>query len=51
MGWSGIGKSEVVPQIAKNIEAKVIDIRLSLWSPDSKGIHSFKRNNMVWAQS
>ena len=38
-GGPGIGKSEVVHQIAKNIEAKVIDIRLSLWEPtDIKGI-------------
>ena len=52
-GGPGIGKSEVVHQIAKNIEAKVIDIRLSLWEPtDIKGIPYFnsKENNMVWAQ-
>ena len=52
-GGPGIGKSEVIHQIAKNIDAKVIDIRLSLWEPtDIKGIPYFnsKENNMVWAQ-
>ena len=51
-GGPGIGKSEVVHQIAKNIEAKVIDIRLSLWEPtDIKGIPYFDSNagTMVWA--
>ena len=52
-GGPGIGKSEVIRQIAKNIDAHVIDIRLSLWEPtDIKGIPYFnsKENNMVWAQ-
>ena len=52
-GGPGIGKSEVIHQIAKNIDAHVIDIRLSLWEPtDIKGIPYFnsKENNMVWAQ-
>ena len=52
-GGPGIGKSEVIHQIAKNIDAHVIDIRLSLWEPtDNKGIPYFnsKENNMVWAQ-
>ena len=41
-GGPGIGKSEVIHQIAKNIDAKVIDIRLSLWEPtDIKGIPYF----------
>ena len=52
-GGPGIGKSEVIHQIAKNIDAHVIDIRLSLWEPtDIIGIPYFnsKENNMVWAQ-
>ena len=47
-GGPGIGKSEVIHQIAKNIDAHVIDIRLSLWEPtDIKGIPYFnsKENN------
>ena len=43
----------MIHQIAKNIDAHVIDIRLSLWEPtDIKGIPYFnsKENNMVWAQ-
>ena len=51
-GGPGIGKSDVIHQIAKTIDAKVIDIRLSLWEPtDIKGIpyYNSKENNMVWA--
>ena len=51
-GGPGIGKSDVVRQIAKTINAHVIDIRLSLWEPtDIKGIpyYNAKENNMVWA--
>ena len=51
-GGPGIGKSEVIHQIAKNIDAHVIDIRLSLWEPtDIKGIpyYNSKENNMTWA--
>ena len=51
-GGPGIGKSDIIHQIAKTIEAKVIDIRLSLWEPtDIKGIPYFnsKENNMTWA--
>ena len=51
-GGPGIGKSDVIHQIAKTIDAKVVDIRLSLWEPtDIKGIpyYNSKENNMVWA--
>ena len=52
-GGPGIGKSEIIHQIGDNMDAHVIDIRLSLWEPtDIKGIPYFnsKENNMVWAQ-
>ena len=51
-GGPGIGKSDVIHQIGKDINAKVIDIRLSLWEPtDIKGIpyYNSKENNMTWA--
>ena len=51
-GPPGIGKSEIVHQIGKTIDAHVIDIRLSLWDPtDIKGIPYFDStiNKMVWA--
>ena len=51
-GGPGIGKSDIIHQIGKDINAKVIDIRLSLWEPtDIKGIpyYNSKENNMVWA--
>jgi hypothetical protein len=51
-GGPGIGKSDIIQQIGKSIDAKVIDIRLSLWEPtDIKGIpyYNAKENNMVWA--
>ena len=39
MGPTGIGKSEVIHQIAKSYNMKIIDIRLLLWSlTDLKGI-------------
>ena len=39
LGPTGIGKSEVIHQIAKSYDMKVIDIRLLLWSlTDLKGI-------------
>lgn len=50
-GPPGIGKSDVVKQIADTINAPVIDIRLSLWEPtDIKGIPYFdsNANKMVW---
>ena len=52
-GPPGIGKSEIVSQISEDIDAYMIDVRLSLWEPtDIKGIPYFnsKENNMVWAQ-
>ena len=51
-GPPGIGKSDIVHQIADTINAHVIDIRLSLWEPtDIKGIPYFdsNANKMVWA--
>jgi len=51
-GPPGIGKSEIIHQIGKEINAHVIDIRLSLWEPtDIKGIPYFDSNSnrMVWA--
>ncbi len=50
-GPPGIGKSDIVHQIGEQMEAKVIDIRLSLWEPtDIKGIPYFDPNQhkMVW---
>ena len=50
-GPPGIGKSDIVHQIAETINAHVIDIRLSLWEPtDIKGIPYFDSNigKMVW---
>ena len=51
-GPPGIGKSDIIHQIGKSIDAHVIDIRLSLWEPtDIKGIpyYSANDNAMVWA--
>jgi hypothetical protein len=51
-GPPGIGKSDVVHQIADDLDAYVIDVRLSLWEPtDIKGIPYFDSNSntMVWA--
>lgn len=51
-GPPGIGKSDVVHQIGADLNAHVIDVRLSLWEPtDIKGIPYFDSNNerMVWA--
>lgn len=50
-GGPGIGKSDVVKQIADSLNAPMIDIRLSLWEPtDIKGIPYFDSNEgkMVW---
>lgn len=52
-GPPGIGKSDVVAQIADSIDAAMIDVRLSLWEPtDIKGIPYFDTNvgKMVWGQ-
>ncbi|OUW68558.1 MAG: hypothetical protein CBD62_01430, partial [Candidatus Pelagibacter sp. TMED202] len=51
-GAPGIGKSDIVKQVADAQERQVIDIRLPLWEPtDIKGIpyYNSKENNMVWA--
>jgi AAA domain (dynein-related subfamily) len=51
-GPAGIGKSDIVAQIAKELNRPVIDIRLSLWEPtDIKGIPYYnpKKNTMEWA--
>jgi hypothetical protein len=50
-GPPGIGKSDIVHQIAEDIEAHVIDVRLSLWDPtDIKGIPYYDPSigKMVW---
>jgi hypothetical protein len=51
-GPPGIGKSDIVKQMGEELNAHVIDIRLSLWEPtDIKGIPYFDSNlkKMVWA--
>lgn len=52
-GPPGIGKSDVVKQIADSFDAPMIDVRLSLWEPtDIKGIPYFDTNQgkMVWGE-
>lgn len=52
-GPPGIGKSDVVAQIADQFNAPMIDVRLSLWEPtDIKGIPYFdtNQNKMVWGE-
>jgi len=51
-GPPGIGKSDIVKQLGDELDAHVIDIRLSLWEPtDIKGIPFFDANSgkMAWA--
>ena len=51
-GPPGIGKSDIIKQLGEDLEAHVIDIRLSLWEPtDIKGIPYFDANagRMNWA--
>jgi MoxR-like ATPase len=51
-GPPGIGKSDIVKQMGDELNAHVIDIRLSLWDPtDIKGIPFFNAttNKMEWA--
>ena len=51
-GPPGIGKSDIIKQLGEELDAHVIDIRLSLWEPtDIKGIPYFDSNNstMAWA--
>ena len=51
-GPPGIGKSDIIKQLGGELDAHVIDVRLSLWEPtDIKGIPFFNANNntMEWA--
>ncbi len=51
-GPPGIGKSDIIKQMGEDLDAHVIDIRLSLWEPtDIKGIPYFDSDNgkMSWA--
>jgi hypothetical protein len=51
-GPPGIGKSDIIKQLGTELDAHVIDVRLSLWEPtDIKGIPYFDSNTskMVWA--
>ena len=51
-GPPGIGKSDIIKQLGEELEAHVIDVRLSLWEPtDIKGIPFFNANTntMEWA--
>ncbi len=51
-GPPGIGKSDIIKQLGVELDAHVIDVRLSLWEPtDIKGIPYFDSNNstMAWA--
>ena len=51
-GPPGIGKSDVIKQLGDELDAHVIDVRLSLWEPtDIKGIPYFDSNTgtMKWA--
>lgn len=51
-GAAGVGKSDIVKQLGDELNAPVIDVRLSLWEPtDIKGIPYFDSNTgtMNWA--
>jgi len=51
-GPPGIGKSDIIKQLGEELDAHVIDVRLSLWEPtDIKGIPYFDSNDstMRWA--
>jgi hypothetical protein len=51
-GPPGIGKSDIIKQLGTELDAHVIDVRLSLWEPtDIKGIPFFNANTntMEWA--
>jgi hypothetical protein len=51
-GPPGVGKSDIVSQLGQELNAHVIDIRLSLWEPtDIKGIPYFnpEKHTMQWA--
>jgi len=52
-GAPGLGKSDIIKQLGDELNAPVIDIRLSLWEPtDIKGIPYFnpESHTMQWAQ-
>lgn len=51
-GPPGIGKSDLAAQLATELEAHLIDVRLNLWEPtDIKGIpfYNSKTSTMEWA--
>lgn len=51
MLWSspGVGKSQIMRQIAEEDDAQLVDIRLSMWdSVDIRGIPSVVNNTTVW---
>ena len=51
-GPPGIGKSDSIHQLGTEMDAHVIDVRLSLWEPtDIKGIpyYNANENTMTWA--
>jgi hypothetical protein len=51
MLWSspGVGKSDTVKQIAQDLDAQVVDIRLSMWdSVDFRGIPSTANGTTTW---
>lgn len=51
-GPPGIGKSDIVAQVGKEMKREVIDVRLALWEPtDIKGIpyYNAEQGKMVWA--
>lgn len=51
-GPPGIGKSDSIHQLGSEMDAHVIDVRLSLWEPtDIKGIpyYNANENTMTWA--
>lgn len=51
-GPPGIGKSDIIKQLGEELDAHVIDVRLSLWEPtDIKGIPYFDSvdGTMKWA--
>jgi hypothetical protein len=50
-GAPGIGKSQIVSQVAKNEEIGLVDIRLSTYDPtDLKGIPANVQGRAVWLQ-
>lgn len=51
-GAPGLGKSDIIKQLGAELDAPVVDIRLSLWEPtDIKGIPYFnpETHTMEWA--